>query len=85
MSTSRPVGWEKDSYGYHGDDGRSFRIGAHNKAYGPAYGKANETIGCGINFTDSSIWFTKDGVDLGTPGPFYEHLGQKHLVHLQYY
>lgn len=69
MQTNKPVGWEKGSYGYHGDDGCTFRFGAHNKHYGPEFGYKGDTIGCGINFTDGTIWFTKNGADQGMHNP----------------
>lgn len=65
MTLSRPVGWEKDSFAYHGDDGRSFCGGAHDKNYGKEYGKTGDVIGCGINFTDGTVWFTRNGAALG--------------------
>ncbi|KAI5467107.1 concanavalin A-like lectin/glucanase domain-containing protein [Mariannaea sp. PMI_226] len=62
---SRPVGWEPEAWGYHGDDGRCFtgqNIGRH---YGPRYNK-DDVIGCGVNFRDNSAFFTKNGVKIGT-------------------
>ncbi|RSL66965.1 hypothetical protein CEP54_003523 [Fusarium duplospermum] len=62
---SRPVGWEPEAWGYHGDDGRCFtgqNIGRH---FGPLY-NANDVIGCGVNFRDSTAFFTKNGVKIGT-------------------
>ncbi|KAF4983314.1 hypothetical protein FZEAL_1252 [Fusarium zealandicum] len=61
---SRPVGWEPETWGYHGDDGRCFtgqNIGRH---YGPLY-NMGDVIGCGINFRDSTAFFTKNGVKIG--------------------
>ncbi|KAM0420815.1 hypothetical protein ACHAPT_011345 [Fusarium lateritium] len=62
---SRPVGWEPEAWGYHGDDGRCFtgqNIGRH---FGPLY-NANDVIGCGVNFRDNTAFFTKNGVKIGT-------------------
>ncbi|KAM5369583.1 hypothetical protein ACJZ2D_008942 [Fusarium nematophilum] len=62
---SRPVGWEPEAWGYHGDDGRCFtgqNIGRH---YGPLY-NAGDVIGCGVNFRDNTAFFTKNGVKIGT-------------------
>lgn len=61
---SRPVGWEPEAWGYHGDDGRCFtgqNIGRH---FGPLY-NANDVIGCGVNFRDNTAFFTKNGVKIG--------------------
>ncbi|EEU45534.1 uncharacterized protein NECHADRAFT_69522 [Fusarium vanettenii 77-13-4] len=62
---SRPVGWEPEAWGYHGDDGRCFtgqNIGRH---FGPLY-NTNDVIGCGVNFRDNTAFFTKNGVKIGT-------------------
>ncbi|RGP81689.1 hypothetical protein FLONG3_176 [Fusarium longipes] len=62
---SRPVGWEPESWGYHGDDGRCFtgqNIGRH---FGPIY-NVNDVIGCGVNFKENSAFFTRNGVKIGT-------------------
>ncbi|KAF5016924.1 hypothetical protein F66182_11239, partial [Fusarium sp. NRRL 66182] len=62
---SRPVGWEPEAWGYHGDDGRCFtgqNIGRH---YGPQYNEG-DVIGCGVNFKENSAFFTKNGVKIGT-------------------
>ena len=61
---SRPVGWEPESWGYHGDDGRCFtgqNIGRH---FGPSY-NANDVVGCGVNFKENHAFFTKNGVKIG--------------------
>ncbi|KAK5992403.1 Ran-binding protein 9 [Cladobotryum mycophilum] len=62
-ATSRPVGWEAESWGYHGDDGRCFtgqNIGRH---YGPTFNHG-DVVGCGVNFRDRTAFFTKNGVKL---------------------
>ncbi|KAM0344687.1 hypothetical protein ACHAPU_007282 [Fusarium lateritium] len=62
---SRPVGWEPEAWGYHGDDGRCFtgqNIGRH---YGPLY-NIGDVIGCGVNFKENNAFFTKNGVKIGT-------------------
>ncbi|OBS29094.1 hypothetical protein FPOA_03031 [Fusarium poae] len=63
---SRPVGWEPESWGYHGDDGRCFtgqNIGRH---FGPGY-NVNDVVGCGVNFKENNAFFTKNGVKIGSP------------------
>jgi hypothetical protein len=35
---SRLPGWEKRSWGYHGDDGRSFAAEKNGTPYGPSFG-----------------------------------------------
>ncbi|KAH8699560.1 concanavalin A-like lectin/glucanase domain-containing protein [Ilyonectria robusta] len=62
---SRPIGWEPEAWGYHGDDGRCFtgqNIGRH---YGPRY-NTGDVIGCGVNFRNYTAFFTKNGVKIGT-------------------
>jgi hypothetical protein len=60
-------GWCNGSYGYHGDDGSvySFRLEGRGESYGPTFGK-NDVIGCGWNSAAGTIFFTKNGKDLGT-------------------
>ncbi|RDA93597.1 hypothetical protein CP533_6137 [Ophiocordyceps camponoti-saundersi (nom. inval.)] len=62
-SLSRPVGWEPDSWGYHGDDGRCFSGQNIGRSYGPTF-CAGDIIGCGVNFRENSAFFTKNGVKL---------------------
>ncbi|PFH55085.1 hypothetical protein XA68_10778 [Ophiocordyceps unilateralis] len=62
-SLSRPVGWEPDSWGYHGDDGRCFSGQNIGRSYGPTF-NAGDVVGCGVNFRDNSAFFTKNGVKL---------------------
>ncbi|CAM1500746.1 Fc.00g099080.m01.CDS01 [Cosmosporella sp. VM-42] len=61
---SRPVGWEPDSWGYHGDDGRCFAGRQEGKQFGPKYNQG-DTVGCGVNFRDGTAFFTKNGVKVG--------------------
>ncbi|OAP64520.1 hypothetical protein AYL99_00492 [Fonsecaea erecta] len=63
-SLERLPGWETNSWGYHGDDGKLF-FGDHaGRSYGPIFG-AGDVIGCGINFNTCQAFFTKNGQDLG--------------------
>ncbi|PHH66961.1 hypothetical protein CDD81_5313 [Ophiocordyceps australis] len=62
---SRPLGWEPETCGYHGDDGRCF-VGSNLGAiYGPSF-DTGDVIGCGINFRDHTCFFTKNGCKLST-------------------
>ncbi|RIB27475.1 concanavalin A-like lectin/glucanase domain-containing protein [Gigaspora rosea] len=56
-------GWISDSIGYHGDDGRLFCGRGNGKMFGPCYA-AGDTIGCGINFFNMEIFFTKNGINI---------------------
>ncbi|CCF60340.1 hypothetical protein KAFR_0J02760 [Kazachstania africana CBS 2517] len=51
-------------FGYLGFDG-SVSAGRQYNTYNEPYGR-DDIIGCGINFIDGSIFFTKNGVFLGT-------------------
>ncbi|CAG8697084.1 8339_t:CDS:2, partial [Cetraspora pellucida] len=60
----RMPGWEQESIGYHGDDGLLYLERGRGDKYGPLY-TTGDTVGCGINYYDKSIFFTKNGVNLG--------------------
>ncbi|KAA1468420.1 SPRY-domain-containing protein [Dentipellis sp. KUC8613] len=57
-------GWEKGSWGYHGDDGCSFAAEKQGNPYGPTYG-GGDIIGAGIDFTQHRAFFTKNGTLIG--------------------
>ncbi|KAL7959858.1 hypothetical protein V8C34DRAFT_97504 [Trichoderma compactum] len=61
---SRPVGWEPESWGYHGDDGRCFTGQNIGRPFGPVF-NSGDVIGCGVNFRDHTAFFTKNGQMLG--------------------
>jgi hypothetical protein len=59
------AGWDKFSYGYHGDDGGLFQGSPQLlRQYGPPFG-IGDTVGCGIDYQRRSIFFTWHGVFLG--------------------
>ncbi|KAK6344811.1 hypothetical protein TWF718_006765 [Orbilia javanica] len=62
---NRLPGWEPNSWGYHGDDGKSFCCSGMGKAYGPQF-NSKDVIGCGINFRTHTAFFTRNGQMLGT-------------------
>ncbi|CAG8829758.1 8459_t:CDS:2, partial [Dentiscutata erythropus] len=57
--------WERDTIGYHGDDGYLYCERGTGIKFGPLY-TTDETVGCGINYYDKEIFFTKNGINLGT-------------------
>jgi len=62
---SRMPGWDKQSYGYHGDDGGIFHSsGSMLKPFGPTYGPG-DTVGCGIDYVSKGIFYTLNGEFLG--------------------
>ena len=64
MFLFRLPGWDKQSYGYHGDDGHSFCSSGTGQAYGPTF-TTGDVIGCGLNLIDGSCFYTKNGIHLG--------------------
>ncbi|KAI9206925.1 uncharacterized protein BJ171DRAFT_495170 [Polychytrium aggregatum] len=62
---TKPVGYESNAWGYHGDDGKLFS-GQHpqGKPFGPTF-TTGDVVGCIVNFYTKSLAFTKNGVFLG--------------------
>eukprot|EP00035_Acanthoeca_spectabilis_P024446 m.453835 g.453835 ORF g.453835 m.453835 type:complete len:433 (-) comp20562_c0_seq1:25-1323(-) len=63
-NTNRLPGWEKFSYGYHGDDGNAFSFSGTGTEYGPTY-TTGDVIGCCVNYFDFTCFYTKNGTKLG--------------------
>ncbi|XP_071495948.1 ran-binding protein 9-like [Diadema antillarum] len=61
---SRLPGWDKHSYGYHGDNGHTFNSTGNGQPYGPTF-TTRDIVGCGINLVDGTCFYTKNGVHLG--------------------
>ncbi len=64
VSTDRLPGWDPTSYGYHGDDGKFFLSSGIGLTYGPTY-TTGDVVGCGLDFVNGRIFFTKNGENLG--------------------
>jgi hypothetical protein len=65
---NRMLGWDQGSWGYHGDDGCLFTDSGIGRLYGDTYSTGN-VIGCGINFTTGTAFYTKDGTIIGQSSP----------------
>ncbi|XP_035218800.1 ran-binding protein 9-like isoform X1 [Stegodyphus dumicola] len=64
VNMNRLPGWDKQSYGYHGDDGHSFCSSGTGQPYGPTF-TTGDVIGCGVNLIDNTCFYTKNGHHLG--------------------
>ncbi|ORX61074.1 SPRY-domain-containing protein, partial [Piromyces finnis] len=57
-------GWTLNTYGYHSDNGQVYIESGSGVAYGPTF-TVGDTIGCGIHIFNKTIFFTKNGKNLG--------------------
>ncbi|KAH9424187.1 ran-binding protein M [Dermatophagoides pteronyssinus] len=64
VNMQRLPGWDKQSYGYHGDDGHSFNSSGTGQPYGPTF-TTGDIIGCGYNLIKNLCFYTKNGHNLG--------------------
>lgn len=61
---NRLPGWEKLTYGYHGDDGHKFYSTGNGQPYGPTF-TTGDVIGCCLNLINYSCFYTKNGIHIG--------------------
>uniref|UniRef100_A0A4W3HNM0 RAN binding protein 9 n=1 Tax=Callorhinchus milii TaxID=7868 RepID=A0A4W3HNM0_CALMI len=66
VNMNRLPGWDKHSYGYHGDDGHSFCSSGTGQPYGPTF-TTGDVIGCCVNMNNNTCFYTKNGHSLGNP------------------
>lgn len=64
VQLNRLPGWDKNSYGYHGDDGHSFCCSGTGQNYGPTF-TTGDVIGCCLNLIENTCFYTKNGYNLG--------------------
>lgn len=56
-------GMDSNSWGYHSDDGRTMSCQSLNSTGGPGFG-LGDIVGCGFDFTNNCIFYTKNGIEL---------------------
>ena len=61
---SRMPGWDEHTIAYHSDDGKFYYNCTSTDDYGPSFG-TNDVVGCGLDLSDMSVFFTKNGKFLG--------------------
>lgn len=87
-------GLEYHTWGYHSDDGKAVACQTPGNEYGPVFG-CGDIIGCGIDFSSNTIFYTKNGIAIGTafkevgesssfdPTEYYPCMGFKPSVRLK--
>ena len=63
-SARHTPGWEELSFGYH-YDGKKYAESSTGTPYGSTFAEGGDIIGCGINLTEATCFYTKNGKDLG--------------------
>jgi hypothetical protein len=62
---TRMPGWDRQSFGFHGDDAGIFHAsGGMVKEFGSKFGQG-DTIGCGVDYVNKGIFLTLNGQYLG--------------------
>lgn len=64
VKLTRLPGWEDNSYGYHGDDGRAFCCLGTGESFGPTF-TTGDVVGCGVDYSGSVAPLTEKEVKNG--------------------
>src|SRR5437868_1479820 len=57
----RLPGWEPESLGYHGDDGKLYHASGEGKPWPRPPFYTGDVVGCGISFEQRHVYFTRNG------------------------
>ncbi|RIB10102.1 concanavalin A-like lectin/glucanase domain-containing protein [Gigaspora rosea] len=60
----KALGWHDGSWGYHGYNGKFYCCSTNGSPYGPSF-STGDTIGCCLNFKNNTVFYTKNGINLG--------------------
>ncbi|KAI9228648.1 MAG: concanavalin A-like lectin/glucanase domain-containing protein [Piptocephalis tieghemiana] len=63
LNLSRLPGWDKMSWGWHGDDGHLFAGSGTGTTFGPRF-TTGDVVGCGLDAVQGCFFFTKNGLML---------------------
>ena len=61
---NRMPGWNKNTIGYHGDNGKVYKGKRNGSKYGPSFG-VGDVVGCGLDLKRNTVFFTKNGCSIG--------------------
>ncbi|RIB09735.1 hypothetical protein C2G38_247696 [Gigaspora rosea] len=64
VKLNKMPGWSNRSWGYHGDNGKFFCCSKSGQPYGSLF-STGDTIGCCLNFKNNTVFYTKNGINLG--------------------
>ncbi|RIB22775.1 concanavalin A-like lectin/glucanase domain-containing protein, partial [Gigaspora rosea] len=56
--------WSYGSWGYYGYNGNIYCCSRSGSPYGPLF-STGDTIGCCLNFKNNTVFYTKNGINLG--------------------
>ncbi|KAH9331522.1 hypothetical protein KI387_003630, partial [Taxus chinensis] len=65
FNKNRQPGWNRNTFGYHGDDGLIFHNSGLGRPFGPTY-TTGDTVGAGVNNASQDVFFTRNGEFIGS-------------------